>query len=480
MGANRVRLRRGAFVASLAVAASLLACTSARALDADAAAEDFAARLAAALGASPIEQDRLWAPGVRDSARRVLDLRAASLFEWSGVSVTVEEVLDAESGGIETGIQPHVDVVLRVRGTASWTPEAYAVASAFWPLQVDEELPRNEVVRREAWRLVPASGQWLARERIRLGETSVLSVGVSAGVHPAQDALLVDCVYELRALADGVESCRFLLDRRAMIYHLTVDGEPVRSVRGGELGALGLEGFSSESESSFRFPRRLAEGETVTVRFRLRSPLVHMRGGGFVTTLPIHDGPFRERVWYPVLFPDRPAGADGGSARGGALTLRFPKNTLAPVGSVEEAKPAQGVGDADLLEEDVLSYASPMHYRDLDFFLVEPGVDLGELDWTSYEFSPFRLAGGLPFLPSIGGWSGNGDAETGSTPPSIDPHPRSRRAVVEPLLTSSGSAARDLTSEIEQLLPLDIEQIEELFDDSSTDAAGNTGEPDRD
>ncbi|MGQ0723418.1 MAG: hypothetical protein ACT4PE_17860 [Candidatus Eiseniibacteriota bacterium] len=478
MRAARIRLPARSIFAWLLVAASPVS-TPARALEPDVVAADFAERLAAAMEASPLEQDRLWAPGMRDSARRVLDLRTASLFEWSGVRVIVEEVLNAQGGGAESGIPPHVDVLLRVRGTAAWTPEAYAVASAFWPLQVDEEEPRNEVVRREAWRLVPAGGTWLARERIRLGETAVGSVEVSAGVHPAQDALLVDCTYELRALADGVESCRFLLDRRAMVYHLSVDGEPASSVRGGELGALGLEGFSSESESSFRFPRPLAEGETVRVRFRLRSPLVHMRGGGFVTTLPIHDGPFRERVWYPVLFPDRPAAADGG-ARDGTLTLRFPKNTLAPVGSVEEARPAPGVGDADLLEEDVLRYASPMHYRDLDFFLVEQGVDLGELDWTSYEFSPFRLAGGLPFLPSLGGWSGDGDPPgTESALASIDPHPRSRRAIVEPLLAGSGRAAEDLTSEIEQLLPLDIEQIEELFDDSSTDAAGNTGEPDR-
>jgi hypothetical protein len=480
MRAARIRLPGRSILPWLVVAAH--SWVPAAALEPGEVAADFAARLAAALEASPIAQDRLWASGVRDSARRVLDLRTASLFEWSSVSVAVEEVLEAQGGGAESGIAPHVDVLLRVRGTAAWAPEAYAVASAFWPLQVDEEEPRNEVVRREAWRLVPAAGTWLARERIRLGETSVGSLEVSAGVHPAQDALLVDCTYELRALADGVESCRFLLDRRAMIYHLSVDGEPARGVRGGELGALGLEGFSSESESSFRFPRPLAEGETVTVRFRLRSPLVHMRGEGFVTTLPIHDGPFRERVWYPVLFPDRLVGADAGSTREGTLTLRFPKGALLPAGGADEAtRPAAGEDDADRLEEEALRYETPIHYRDLDFFLVEPGVDLAELDWSSYGFSPFRLADGLPFLPSIGGWPQNGEALAArSAPASMDPHPRSRRAVVEPLLVGSGSAAQDLTSEIEQLLPIDLEQIEELFDDSSTDAAGNTGEPDRD
>jgi hypothetical protein len=479
MQPNRVAPRRGTFVLGLAAAA--LASAPAAALEPEAIATSFAEHLAAALEASPIAQDRLWAPGVRDSSRRVLDLRTAGLFQWSGVSVAVEEVLSAPGGGAETGIAPHLDVAVRVRGTASWVPEAYAVASAFWPLQADEERPRNDVVRREAWRLVPAGDGWLASERIRLGEMAVVSLDVSAGVHPAQDALLVDCTYRLRALVGGVESCRFLLDRRAMIYHLSVDGEPARSVRGGELGALGLEGFSSESESSFRFPRPLAEGETVTVRFRLRSPLVHMHGDGFVTTLPIHDGPFRERVWYPVLFPDR-LGADGGAAREGTLTLRFPRGALLPAGGQDEAtRPASGDEDADRLEEEALHYDTPMHYRDLDFFLVEPGVDLAELDWSSFGFSPFRLADGLPFLPSLGGWPQNGEAPpAGSVPASMDPHPRSRRAVVEPLLVGSGSAAQDLTSEIEQLLPIDLEQIEELFDDSSTDAAGNTGEPDRD
>jgi hypothetical protein len=483
MATTRFRPSR-TLLAPLLAAATVFASTSAAALDANTIAEDFATRLAAALVASPVEQDRLWAPGARDSSRRVLDLRTASLFRWTDVNVLVEGVLPDADGAAQGGsvIFRHVDVVLRVRGTATWTPQAYAVASAFWPLQIEEESESNAVVRREAWRLVPSGGEWLARERVRLGETSVVSLDVSAGVHPAQDALLVECTYVLKALADGVESCRFLLDRRAGIYHLSVNGTPARYVRGGELGALGLEGFSSESESSFRFPEPLSEGETVTVRFRLRSPLVHMRGRGFVTTLPIHEGVFRERVWYPVPFPDQVASGSE-SGREGTLTIRYPEGALTPVGASEDLHEMTGAehAEAHLLEEDELRYASPLHYRDLDFFLLEPGIDLAEVDWSAYEFSPFRLGGGLPFLPSLGGWSGDGDAEgAGDAALPLDPHPRSRRAIVEPLLLGSASSAEDLTSEIEELLPIDLEQIDELFDDSATEAGGATGEPDQD
>jgi hypothetical protein len=459
--------------AVLAAAVLALACTPSAA-EADPAAEavarEFAARLAAAMEAGPGEQDALWAPGARDSTRRVLDARAAALFRWSGVSVELER---ATGGGASAPGAGWVDAVLRVRGTAAWSPRAWGVATAFWTPQLDESAETNEVVRREAWRLVPTESGWRARERVRLGETGVVRADVTAGVYPGQDVLLVDCAYYLRSLADGVASCRFLLDRRALIYRLTVDGRPAEVVRGGELGSFGLEGYSSESESSFRFPEPLAEGEEVLVRFLLRSPLVHLRGPGFVTTLPLREGPFRERVWYPVPYPDHVAGAPGFSQGGeGELVVRFPRGALEPLDPSTGARPLEA--EEDFLEEDIVRYDPVQHYRDFDFFLREPGTDLEEVDWSELDFAPLRLGDAHPFLPTLGA-AGDGEAEGSS----LDPHPRSRRAIVEPLLMGSEYAQSDLTAELEALLPIDLEELDELFDDSAADADQGTGEPAR-
>jgi hypothetical protein len=437
---------------------------------AEGAARRFGERMAVALAGKPAQWDALWAPGARDSTRRLLGLRKSALFDWTDVSVTLER---ATAGGSDQ--EEWIDAVYAVRGTATWEPQSYGVAQAFWVLQLDECAAVNPVVRREAWRLLKSGSTWRARERIRLGEVEVVSVEVSAGVYPGQDAILVDTVYYLRALVDDVSAVRFLLDRRSLIYGLLVNGRPVDVIRGGELGALGLEGFSSESESSFRFPDPLAAGDEVLVKFRTWSPLVHMRGEGFVTSFPIHPGPFRERVWYPVLFPAELPGASGGAAAEAALRLRFPQGALV---ALDPAVPEADGPDPSFPEEETRVYRRSAHARDFDFFLIDPGVDLERVNWDAYDFSPFRLGGHLPFLPSLGG--GGGDAPIGAPEPGLDPHPRSRRAVLEPLLTASTYSSQDLTSELEELVPLDLDGFDELFDDSAADADRGAGEPDRD
>jgi len=436
---------------------------------ADAAAREFGAKLASAMEAGPVAQDALWIADARDSTRRVLDARAAALFRWSDVTVELES---AAAGPSRDAASDRVDAVFRVRGTAAWSERAWGVAESFWALQLDEARESNRVVRREAWRLVRTSDGWLARERVRLGEAGVVRADVSAGVYPGQDVLLVDCTYYLRGLMDDVSVCRFLLDRPATIYRLTVNGVPAEVARGGELGAFGLEGYSSESESSFRFPEPLAEGEEVLVRFLVRSPLVHMRGPGFVTSLPLQDGPFRERVWYPVPYPDHLAEAPGYSdGSEGELTVRFPEDSLEPLDPSTGARPVAGV--QDFLEEEVVRYDEAQHYRDFDFFLMEAGADLSGVDWSELDFAPLRLGGAHPFLPTLGG------ANDADPTASLDPHPRSRRAIVEPLLLGSGYAQSDLTSSLEDLLPIDLDEFDELFDDAAGDADQGAGEPTR-
>lgn len=460
---------RGALAALVAAAVALVSAAGTAGADpAEAVGREFAARLAAALEAGAGAQDELWAPDARDSTRRVLDARSAALFRWSGVSVELERATAGGSSGAGPG---WVDVVLLVQGEAAWSPRVWGVATAFWTPQLDEAAESNDVVRREAWRLVPTGSGWRARERARLGETGVVRADVSAGVYPGQDVLLVDCTYYLRSLADGVTTCRFLLDRRSAVYRLTVNGHPADLVRGGELGSFGLEGYSSESESSFRFPQPLAKGEEVLVRFLIRSPLVHMRGPGFVTTLPLRAGPFRERVWYPVPYPDHLAGAPGFSQGSeGELTVRYPRGTLEPLDPSTGAQPVPA--EQDFLEEDVVRYDAVQHYRDFDFFLREPGTDLERVDWSRFDFVPLRLGGAHPFLPTLGAAD---DADVAS----LDPHPRSRRAIVEPLLLGSKYAQSDLAAELEDLLPIDLDEFDELFDDSAGDADQGAGEPSR-
>jgi hypothetical protein len=73
---------------------------------------------------------------------------------------------------------------------------------------------------------------------------------------------------------------------------------------------------------------------------------------------------------------------------------------------------------------------------------------------------------------------GGADDARGPTA-SLDPHPRSRRAIVEPLLLGSDYAQSDLTAELEDLLPIDLDDFDELFDESTGDADQGAGEPTR-
>ncbi len=71
--------------------------------------------------------------------------------------------------------------------------------------------------------------------------------------------------------------------------------------------------LSPELESSLELPRPLARDEKALIKYRMRSPLVHMRGDGYVTTLPLTGGAFRERVWLPS-FGGAPGAAGVGDA----------------------------------------------------------------------------------------------------------------------------------------------------------------------
>jgi hypothetical protein len=469
--------------AGLVLLASLPSSTGAQTADPAAVAADFASRLGGALLEGPVQQDGLWHPDARDSTARELDLRTASMFRWSDVAVDVER---ASFHGRD------VVAELTLQARAEWESSAWGVASALWPLQCDENRERNRVMRREAWRLTPVDGEWKATERVRLRPFEIVDLHVDARVFPGQDALLVDATFYVRSRLEGLESARFLLDRRAAIYRLTVDGEPVAVVRGGELGALGLDGFTPEVESSFAFPRPLAAGEEALIRFRIRSPLVHLESDGVVTTLPLASGAFRIRAWMPIFDPAHAAGGEVEAVqiqRGWEVhwpTDAFVENTFSPFREVIELVPV----DASFEEERGIRIAyghfSDDPSRDLDFILARPGVEIPRVDWAA------RMGDALP-VPDLGpGWYRRGPEEPrvfrwaslprpeGATTSVLDPHPRSRRALVEPLLDAAGYSSRDLASELADLLPVDLDLLDELFDDGERDAeAGNEAQGER-
>ena len=415
--------------------------------------ESFARELSEALLDSAGRQDALWAPGVRDSTTRFLDLRTALLFQWTDVDVVLEGERGLDRGEIEA--------VLRVRGTATWDPKAYAVGTAFWSLQLDEEAERNDVVRREAWTIVETEEGWRGTRRRLLPNVDVVSAEIDAGIYPGQEAILATCTYYLRSLVDGAATCRFLLDRRAHVYGLEVNGARTDLVRGGEIGGLGLEGFSPELESSLRFPEPLREGEEVLVKFRMVAPIVHMTTDRFVTSVPIHDGPFRERAWIPLLELDRPRARNTEID----LTLRWPREAFEDV-----AISAGGNGftvedgtDLRTRDEAVLRVRGRGDVRRVDFVLGAPGVSLGTAGPESARLvvpAPSRAVDRLRR-------EGEGDGEI-----------RTRRALVGPLLEAATMSGRDLTSEIQDLLPLDLDLFEQLLDRSNEDA-GDEGADDR-
>jgi hypothetical protein len=411
---------------------------------------DFAARLEAALAAGPAAQDRLWVEGARDPSRRLLDVRTGALFEWSDVRV-VPSAPRALAASPQGARRAALDVL--VAGTAAWRPAAWGVARSFWTLQCDERNETNRVLRREEWALEERDGAWLAVERRPLGLLEIVEARLAVDVYPSQDAMLVEGTYYVRSRAGGVASARFLLDRRSAAYDFRVGGALVPVVRGNELGSLGLEGFSPELESSFAFPAPLAAGEEALVSFRLRSPLVHMTGEGFVTSLPRTSGSFRERLWLPVLAPPR---ADGPEASRIDLALRWPDGAFDRAGIAGPAVCDAVVTPGE--EEASVHLAWTGDVRDVDFLLAAGDA---------------AAAGDVLDVHGVPGRRGEvsrlvrADAEPASA---LAAGRRERGAVVAPLLGGSYPTAQDFGAELQELLPLDEDLLDELFDDSSTDA----------
>lgn len=441
--------------------------------DPNAVAAEFTARLRDALLEGALARDRLWVPGLQDSTQRLLDVRAAASFLWSGVHVRAERAREGTfvpADASEGGARACVDVELLVTGSVRWEPRAYGVAKALWPLQLDEEAVLNWVVRREAWRLVREGGTWLAHERALLSPVQVSEAVVVAEVHPDQDALVVDCTYTVRALADGVRVLRFLLDRRAFVYELLIDGEPAEHARGGELGALGLEGFTPEVESSLRFPTPLAKGEESVVKFRIRSPLVHMRGEGFVTSLPLRDGPFRERAWYPLIGPATVLGERPATV--GKLTVYWPVGAFAEFAlSGEPLDSGRDRREGGRYEEFFASSRlAAGDSRDADFLLLEAGVSASDVDWAEILGPSDDALDRVPVLAERTIRAQLPAATAGRFAGILDDHPRSRRHLIAPLVAASVYSTGDLQAELQDLLPIEAELIEELFDRGATDA----------
>jgi hypothetical protein len=407
---------------------------------------DFPPRLAAALISGPTAWDHLWAPGARDQTRRVLDAHVGSLFDWTNVHVTATATHPLAKG---EGGAPRVAVTLLLTGTASWRERAWGVAQSFWTLQCDERKEANAVVRREEWALEQRGDAWLAVERRSLGTLQLVEARIAADVYPSQDALLVEGSYHVRALADSVSAVRFFLDRRASVYDLRVNGKLTGVVRGNELGSLGLEGYAPELESSFAFATPLKAGEEALVTFRLRAPLVHMTGEGFVTSLPIKKGPFGERLWLPILAPTGTEGSEGTHVE---ATWRWPADEFATLGIAGPpgafAAPITA-GD----EEASVSASWTGDVRDADFVLLAPNVDPAKLSL------PMRWNAQAP-----AGRSRGARRYAAASRSCVE-----ARGLLAPLLAESYASSRDRLG-ASGLLPLDDQVLNEMSDDSATNA----------
>jgi len=405
-------------------------------------AADFAARLAAALEEGPAALNHLFVESARDETERLLDVRSWALFSWSEVAVQVESATERDGGW---------DAVFVVRGLAAWTPQAWGVAAALWTLQTDERHEVNRIVRREEWRLVPDGAGWRARSRHLLSPVEIVDARIEAGVYPGHDALLLDVSWYVRALADSVRHVRFLLDRRAHIYDLRVDGRLARLVRGSELGSLGLEGWSPEVESSLELPVALHEGEQATLRFRIRAPLVHMTRDGVVTTLPLdEESAFRERIWMPV--PD-PPGTGCGEGTTFELSLRWEIGKCDAVALSVPEGTSVSPEEHDLVEEEGVGT------RWWGGLLADLDFSLG--DSSAAARGPLPGQVGEPIAPGIG--------RIERERPSDAPSWRDRSLVFPPMYGAT-QVSRDLTSELQDLLPLDFDLLDEVFDDSAGDA----------
>jgi hypothetical protein len=298
---------------------------------------------------------------------------------------------------------------------------------------------------------------------VLLSPVAVLEAKIEVGVYPGQGALLVECAYYVRSLADGVENVRFLLDRRAEAYDVQVDGTQARIARGGELGAFGLEGFSPEVESSLRFPRPLAKGEEALVTFKIREPLVHLQGDGFVATLSFKDGPFRERAWYPILPPAYCSG-EPGTAPAVELGVRWPRGAFDSFALSGEPVLSRDVREEDLWNEEDRQRATLDDPRGADFVLGTSGTNLAAIAWL--EPAP-RIAGSM-IEPAASAADGE----------SLDPHRRSRAALVDPLLSASVYSSEDLESALEELLPMDQDLLD-IFRDADTEGDAEQDSDDR-
>jgi hypothetical protein len=128
------------------------------------------------------------------------------------------------------------------------------------------------------------------------------------------------------------------------------------------------------------------------------------------------------------------------------------------------------------LEEVAIRFVWQGDPRFVDFALAEPNVSLAALD-TLLVFSPEegRAPAPLSLAPagvlsrvSVFGFERpdlGGDQATSAV--------RTRAALLRPLISASAGSTRDLTSEIQELLPLDADLMDflnDVSDDASTDA----------
>ncbi|MAF27189.1 MAG: hypothetical protein QF819_09100 [Gemmatimonadota bacterium] len=390
----------------------------------------FAHRLEEALASGAAAEDALWAPGTRSDARRELGYRAASLFRWDGVLVrSVREGREGTNRVVEVAAS----------GTARWEDRGYGVAQALWPLQLDERARTNRVTRRMAWVLREENGVWRAVAQEELSLLAVEEARIHASVHPAQGVLLVDSELFVRALVP-VETVRFLLDRPAEIYDLTVDGELAEVARGAERGGLGLLGYSPPMDGSFRLPRPLAVGETVRVRIRTREPLGAFSGEGTVTTLPVSHGPFATRVWIPLFGPVSRLAPEATRVE---LTVTWPRGAFASCAFPARHEETIRAVAEDLFEEDGRVVRWTGDLRNADFLLRESGLEV-----------PVTLGKGA----------------------AASVHPRSREALASPLLPGSSWTSTDLNAELAELLPMDRDLMEERSEEFSGDADQGGGD----
>jgi hypothetical protein len=176
-----------------------------------------------------------------------------------------------------------------------------------------------------------------------------------------------------------------------------------------------------------------------------------MTRDGVVTTLPLEeDSAFRERIWMPV--PD-PPGAGRGEGTTFELSLRWEGGAFEAVAlSVPEGTSVSRDSYDVLEEEGVWARWWGGQIADVDF-------SLG--DSTAVARGPLPGETGPPLAPGIGRIARERPEGARSW--------RDRDLVFPPMYGAT-QVSRDLTSELQDLLPLDDDLLDEVFDDSSADA----------